>query len=128
MSRTSRYFSRVVFISCLFENIDLSEAGLAGSVFEKAIFKNGNVLILDEPTSALDGISEEQVFKTINSIHRTVLCVFHKINHLYKPDKILVLDKNTCVGFGEHEKLLSECQLYRKIYESQNKQVVRNHV
>lgn len=31
-----------VFISCLFENIDLSEAGLAGSVFEKAIFKNGN--------------------------------------------------------------------------------------
>lgn len=31
-----------VYISCLFENVDLSEAGLAGSIFEQNIFKNGD--------------------------------------------------------------------------------------
>ena len=36
-------------------------------------------------------------------------------------DKIVVLDDGAVVGIGKHEELLSSCEVYREIYESQFK-------
>ena len=34
-------------------------------------------------------------------------------------DKILVLDKGKCVGFGTHKELLNNCEIYKEIALSQ---------
>ena len=34
-------------------------------------------------------------------------------------DKIIVLDKGTCVGMGTHEELLKSCDVYKEIALSQ---------
>ena len=34
-------------------------------------------------------------------------------------DKIIVLDKGTCVGMGTHEELLKNCDVYKEIALSQ---------
>jgi ABC-type bacteriocin/lantibiotic exporter with double-glycine peptidase domain len=46
----------------------------------RALYKKPEILILDEATSALDNESEEQIFKTINSLKNkiTIIIVTHK--------------------------------------------------
>ena len=34
-------------------------------------------------------------------------------------DRILVMNKGKVVGFGSHEQLLENCEIYREIYSSQ---------
>ena len=36
-------------------------------------------------------------------------------------DKIVVLDEGRAVGIGTHDELLSSCEVYREIYDSQFK-------
>jgi ABC-type bacteriocin/lantibiotic exporter with double-glycine peptidase domain len=66
----------------------------------RALYKKPEILILDEATSALDNESEEQIFKTINSLKNkiTIIIVTHKKSLIefcdkkYKVHKGIVTD------------------------------------
>jgi len=87
----------------------------------RAILKNPPILILDEATSQLDSESEKYVQEALDELmrDRTVICIAHRLSTIKKATKIAVLQDGNMVGFGPHAKLLQDCPLYKKLYETQ---------
>ncbi|MBE6747279.1 MAG: ABC transporter ATP-binding protein [Ruminococcaceae bacterium] len=87
----------------------------------RALVSKADVLILDDSASALDFATEAALKKALKSLHgeKTVFIVSQRTSSIAHADKILVLDDGMLVGVGEHESLLTSCEVYREIYESQ---------
>ena len=51
----------------------------------------------------------------------TVFIVSQRTSSIKAADLIIVLDEGVAVGMGTHEELLTFCEVYREIYESQFK-------
>jgi len=87
----------------------------------RALLKNAPILLLDEATSSLDSIAEAKLQRAIERLMegRTTLVVAHRLSSLRHADRILVLDSGRSVGLGSHERLLRECPLYRRMWETQ---------
>jgi len=45
--------------------------------------------------------------------------VAQRIGTIKNADKIIVLDEGKCVGMGNHQELLNNCQVYKEIALSQ---------
>lgn len=82
------------------------------------------IIILDNITSALDLKTESRVINNIiNYVNKndiTLLIASQKVNIVKKCDKILVFDSGYIVGYGTHEELLKNCDLYNYINMLQN--------
>ena len=87
----------------------------------RALLKNAPLLILDEATSSLDSISEVKVQAALELLMkgRTTIVIAHRLSTLRNADVIVVLDGGRAVGFGSHETLLRDCELYRQLWETQ---------
>ena len=51
----------------------------------------------------------------------TKLIIAQRISSVQDADRIVVLDGGKIYAVGNHEQLLSGCDIYREIYYSQNK-------
>ncbi len=80
-------------------------------------------MILDEATSALDNETEVKIQQSLEELSkgRTTLVIAHRLSTIKNADEILVLTKEGIVEQGNHESLLSEDGLYRRLYNSQFK-------
>ena len=87
----------------------------------RAILKNPPLLILDEATSALDTESERLVQTAIDNLmrERTVLVIAHRLSTIKHADKIVVLESGKIVQQGDHDQLLEQGGLYKKLYDMQ---------
>ena len=87
----------------------------------RAFVKNAPILLLDEATSSLDSVTEAHVQEAIEHLleSRTSFVVAHRLSTLRKADRLLVLDRGKCVGFGSHEELMRACPLYGRLWKSQ---------
>jgi subfamily B ATP-binding cassette protein MsbA len=87
----------------------------------RALLKNPPLLILDEATSSLDTESERLVQEAVERLmeHRTVVVIAHRLSTIQRADHILVLDQGRIVEQGNHEELLRQGGLYRRLYEVQ---------
>ena len=52
---------------------------------------------------------------------RTVFLVSHRLSMIAGADAILVMDKGRLVAQGRHRELLQTCQLYRQLWQQQNR-------
>lgn len=79
------------------------------------------VLILDEATSALDTETEYHVQKNIDKLRngKTTIIIAHRISTIHNADVIYVLDKGNVVAYGTHERLITECDVYKELYTFQ---------
>lgn len=89
----------------------------------RALIKKPNLIILDDSLSALDYQTDKKLRNSLkeNLKDSTVIIISQRISSIISADKILVLDDGRCVGIGNHEELLSSCETYKEIYESQSK-------
>ena len=89
----------------------------------RALLAEPRILILDEATSALDPESEVIVQQNLARIAkgRTVVLVSHRLSMIAGADVILVMDKGQLVARGQHRELLQGCQLYRQLWQQQNR-------
>lgn len=89
----------------------------------RALLKKPKILILDDSTSAVDTKTDSLIRKAFAEEipDTTKLIIAQRISSVQDADRILVLDQGMVVGFGTHEELLKDNDIYRDIYELQQK-------
>ena len=89
----------------------------------RALLKKPKILILDDSTSAVDTKTDSLIRKAFAEEipDTTKLIIAQRISSVQDADRILVLDQGAVVGFGTHEELLKDNDIYRDIYELQQK-------
>lgn len=92
----------------------------------RALVRRPEILILDDSSSALDFATEAALRKALCRLSwkPTVFIVSQRTSSIRHADKIIVLEDGTAAGIGTHDELLSSCEVYREIYESQFKKEV----
>lgn len=87
----------------------------------RALINDADILILDDSTSALDFVTESKIRKTIIELSKfkAKIIVSQRISAVSLCDNILVLEDGKMAGYGKHEKLLEECDVYKEISKSQ---------
>lgn len=88
----------------------------------RAIYKNGDFLILDEPTSALDPIAENRIYEQYNRLsqNKTALFISHRLASTKFCDRILYLEHGRIAEEGSHEALMAANGKYREIFDIQS--------
>ncbi|HJQ13314.1 MAG TPA: thiol reductant ABC exporter subunit CydD, partial [Anaerolineales bacterium] len=92
----------------------------------RAFLKNAPILILDEPTSSLDPETESLLEESTHRIMqgRTVITVAHRLNTIFRADKIIVIKEGRIIESGTHRALLAQNDAYAsmvKTYEYSSK-------
>jgi len=87
----------------------------------RAVLQNPPILILDEATSALDPESETMIQRALDrfSRDRTTLVVAHRLTTIRRADVIAVLADGRIAEMGNHDELVAEGGLYRRMVEMQ---------
>ncbi|MBT9582746.1 ABC transporter ATP-binding protein [bacterium] len=89
----------------------------------RALLRNPRILVLDEFTSGIDPESEISISEAIeNSLQgRTCFVIAHRFNTIRNAHRIIVLDEGGIVEAGNHDQLMANDGLYRRIYQAQIK-------
>lgn len=89
----------------------------------RALVRSPEILILDDSASALDFATDAALRKAIREMDSdpTVFIVSQRTSSIQHADKIIVLDDGRIAGIGTHDELLSSCEVYAEIYNSQFK-------
>ncbi|MEO0560943.1 MAG: ATP-binding cassette domain-containing protein, partial [Chloroflexota bacterium] len=84
----------------------------------RAFLSDPRILILDDSTSAIDSATEDEIQKAIRRAQegRTTLLITHRLSQIRWADHILVLDQGEMAAFGDHDTLLRNSELYRRIF------------
>ncbi|MDO4797087.1 MAG: ABC transporter ATP-binding protein [Coriobacteriales bacterium] len=90
----------------------------------RALLKRPHVLILDDSTSAVDTATDASIQRAFAEKipNTTKLIISQRVSSFASCDRILVLDAGHVAAFAPEERLLKTCNLYRDVYETQNKQ------
>ena len=87
----------------------------------RALLKKPRILILDDSTSAVDTATDAKIRKAFREEipGTTKLIIAQRISSVRDCDRIIVMDDGRVNGFGTHEELLENNDIYREVYESQ---------
>ncbi len=87
----------------------------------RALVKKPQILILDDSASALDYATDAALRQSLKKLDYspTVFIVSQRTSSIRHADKIIVLDGGKMVGFGTHDELLKNCEVYSEIHYSQ---------
>lgn len=87
----------------------------------RALIGQPKYLLLDDSASALDLATEAKLKKALMNLswQPTLIIVSQRASSVIEADQILVLDDGKCVGLGNHETLLKNCEAYQEIYYCQ---------
>lgn len=89
----------------------------------RALLKKPKILILDDSTSAVDTKTDSRIRQAFRQDlpETTKIIIAQRVASVQDADKIIVLDDGKVVAVGPHEELLKTCDIYREVYESQNR-------
>ncbi len=94
----------------------------------RALLKKPKVLILDDSTSAVDTRTDAAIQKSFAEFipETTKIIIAQRVSSIQHADQIVVLDDGKVVAVGKHQQLLQTCDIYREVYESQQKGAENN--
>lgn len=89
----------------------------------RALLKKPKILILDDSTSAVDTKTDAVIRQAFRSEipDTTKIIIAQRIASVQDADQIIVLDDGHLADVGSHEELMKNSDIYREVYESQNK-------
>ena len=87
----------------------------------RALVKKPKVLILDDSTSAVDTATDAKIRRAFAEEipGTTKLIIAQRIASVMNADRIIVMEDGKINGFGTHDELLANNDIYRDVYESQ---------
>ena len=87
----------------------------------RALLKRPKILILDDSTSAVDTKTDAKIRRAFKEYipETTKIIIAQRIASVKDSDIIIVMDHGRVVAFGNHSELLSNCEIYKEIYEEQ---------
>lgn len=90
----------------------------------KALVKKPELYIFDDSFSALDFKTDAALRKALAKETKgsAVLIIAQRVSTIRHADQIIVLHEGRMAGIGTHDELLTDCPVYREIYESQTKE------
>lgn len=89
----------------------------------RALLKKPKILIFDDSTSAVDTATDASIRKAFreNLSDVTTFIIAQRISSVQDADRIIVMDGGKITDMGTHEELLEKSNIYREVYDSQQK-------
>ena len=89
----------------------------------RALLKKPKILILDDSTSAVDTKTDALIRDALahDLADTTKIIVAQRVSSIQEADRIIVLDEGRINGIGTHEELLATNEIYREVFNSQQK-------
>ncbi len=89
----------------------------------RALLKRPKIIILDDSTSAVDTATDAKIREAFRRELKgtTTLIIAQRISSVQDADRILILNDGKVADFDTHENLLKNSEIYREVYESQQK-------
>ena len=87
----------------------------------RAFAAKPEILILDDASSALDYKTDAKLRKALKEHYAesTIILVAQRISSVMSCDHIMVMEEGKIIGYGTHDALLENCEVYKEIYISQ---------
>lgn len=94
----------------------------------RALLKNPKILILDDSTSAVDTHTDSLIRTAFAEEipNTTKIIIAQRVSSIQHADRIIVMENGEVNAFDTHENLLESNQIYREIYDSQQREVIGN--
>lgn len=91
----------------------------------RALLKKPKIIILDDSTSAVDTATDSKIRQALREklSGTTTFIIAQRVTSVQDADRIIVLNDGKIDAVGTHEELLATNEIYREVYESQQKGV-----
>ncbi len=107
-------------------HINVRGANLSGGqkqriLIARALAAHPDILILDDSSSALDYKTDAALRYelTMHFADTTKIIIAQRVSSIMHADHIMVLEDGKVIGYGSHEALLEQCEVYHEIRDSQ---------
>ncbi|MGL4374118.1 MAG: ABC transporter ATP-binding protein, partial [Turicibacter sp.] len=112
------------------DGVELSGGQNQKLALARALYKNGEIVVLDEPTAALDPIAESQIYENFNNLigNKTAIYISHRLSSTRFCDAIAFFEKGEILEYGTHEQLLASGGKYAQMYLIQSQYYVQADV
>lgn len=89
----------------------------------RALYKDGNMVIMDEPTAALDALAEAEIYENFSELvkGKTAVYISHRLASTKFCDKIALFDNDGLKEYGNHIELLNNKGAYYEMFTVQGK-------
>lgn len=89
--------------------------------FARTIAVDPKILVMDEATANIDTETEQLIQEALETMmnNRTTIMVAHRLSTIQHADKIIVMHKGKIREMGNHQELLNQNGIYKKLYELQ---------
>lgn len=106
----------------------MSPAGKSSGCASHAPCSKPKILILDDSTSAVDTKTDQLIRQAFREDlpDTTKIIIAQRVSSVQDADQIIVLHEGTVYAVGAHDELIETCDIYKEVYESQNKGGVLN--
>ncbi len=108
------------------QKLDIRGANLSGGqkqriLISRALAGRPEILILDDSSSALDSRTDALLRSDLRQYFKETTCILiaQRISSIMEADHILVLEEGHAAGYGTHEELMGQCEIYQEIARSQ---------
>ena len=91
----------------------------------RALIKKPKIIILDDSTSAVDTATDAKIREAFSRelADTTTIIIAQRVSSICDVDKIVVMENGRINAVGTHEQLLETNEIYKEVYESQQKGV-----
>ena len=104
------------------DGIELSGGQNQKLALARALYKDGEIVILDEPTSALDPLAEYEIYQNFDALigHKTAIYISHRLSSTRFCDAIAFFENGEILEYGTHDELLSQGGRYAEMFNVQS--------